>query len=51
MVKLHTALKNKVNNLVSAQGVNLSKESLASEKGLAGVLKFRFDPLVGWSCK
>lgn len=46
LVKLRTALKNKVNNLVSAQGINLSKESLASEKGLAAVLKFRFGPLV-----
>jgi transposase len=46
LVKLRTALKNKVNNLVSAQGINLSKESLASEKGLAAVLKFHFDPLL-----
>ena len=46
MVKLRTALKNKVNNVVSAQGINLSKESLASEKGLAAVLKFRFEALV-----
>ena len=46
MVKLRTALKNKVNNLVSAQGINLSKESLASEKGLSAVLQFHFDPLL-----
>jgi transposase len=46
MVKLRTALKNKVNNLVSAQGINLTKESLASEKGLTAVLKFRFEALV-----
>ena len=46
LVKLRTALKNKVNNLVSAQGINLSKESLASEKGLAAVLKFRLGALV-----
>jgi transposase len=46
MVKLRTALKNKVNNLVSAQGINLSKESLSSEKGLAAVLKLRFEALV-----
>ena len=46
MVKLRTALKNKVNNLLSAQGTNLSKESLGSEKGLAAVLQFRFDPLL-----
>ena len=46
LVKLRTALKNKVNNLLSAQGTNLSKESLGSEKGLAAVLQFRFDPLL-----
>ncbi|MEW5980525.1 MAG: transposase, partial [Acidobacteriota bacterium] len=46
LVKMRTALKNKVNNLVSAQGLNLNKESLASEKGLAAVLKLRFGPLV-----
>ena len=51
MVKLRTALKNKVNNLVSAQGINLGKESLASEKGLAAVFEFRFDPLVEWELK
>ena len=46
LVKLRTALKNKINNLVSAQGTNLSKESLGSEKGLSAVLKFHFDPLL-----
>ena len=34
MVKLRTALKNKINNICSAHGINLNKESLASEKGL-----------------
>src|SRR5579863_2936423 len=29
MVKLHTALQNRINNIVSAHGINLSKESLA----------------------
>lgn len=38
LVKQRTALKNKVNNLLSARGVNLKKEALASEKGLARVL-------------
>ena len=33
MVKLRTALKNKVNNLCSAHGVNLDKESLATKRG------------------
>lgn len=46
MVKLRTALKNKVNNLCSAHGVNLNKESLASEKGLKLVLEIHFDLLV-----
>jgi transposase len=46
MVKLRTALKNKVNNICSAHGVNLNKESLASEKGLKAVLEMPFDPLV-----
>src|SRR5436305_10162340 len=46
MVKLRTALKNKVNNLCSAQGVDLDKESLSSEKGLKVVLEMRFDLLV-----
>src|SRR5499433_2506665 len=34
LVKLRTALKNKVNNLMSARGIELNKESLSSEKGL-----------------
>jgi len=38
LVKSRTALKNKINNLLSARGVNLAKESLASEKGLQEVL-------------
>jgi transposase len=42
LVKSRTALKNKVNNLLSARGVNLSKESLASEKGLREVLGMYF---------
>jgi len=46
MVKLRTALKNKINNLCSAQGVNLGKESLSSEKGLRAVLAIDFDPLI-----
>ena len=46
MVKLRTALKNKVNNICSAHGVNLNKESLGSEKGLKAVLEMHFEPLV-----
>lgn len=51
MVKLRTALKNKINNLCSAHGVNLSKESLASEKGLRTVLEMKFDVLVNLELK
>jgi transposase len=51
MVKLRTALKNKVNNLCSAHGVNLDKESLASEKGLKAVLAMQFDLLVNLELK
>ena len=51
MVKLRTALKNKVNNLCSAHGVNLRKESLASEKGLRAVLELRLDLLVNLELK
>jgi len=46
LVKQRTALKNKVNNLLSSQGVNLSKESLTSEKGLRQVLGMKFTPLM-----
>ena len=46
MVKLRTALKNKVNNICSAYGVNLNRESLASEKGLRAVGQMPFDALV-----
>jgi transposase len=51
MVKLRTALKNKVNNLCSAQGVNLNKESLSSQKGLKAVLEMHFDLLVNLELK
>lgn len=46
LVKSRTALKNKVNNLLSARGVNLSRESLASEKGLREVLGMFFGSTV-----
>src|SRR3974390_1753908 len=51
MVKLRTALKNKINNIFSAHGINLSKESLASEKGLKAVLETQFDVLVDLELK
>jgi transposase len=46
LVKLRTALKNKVNNILSARGINLAKEALSSEKKLDEVLALPFDELV-----
>ncbi len=46
LVKLRTALKNKINNILSARGINLAKEALSSEKKLNEVLHLPFDPLV-----
>jgi transposase len=47
LVKLRTTLKNKVNNILSARGINLAKEALSSEKKLDEVLALPFDELVG----
>lgn len=38
LVKLRTALKNKINNILSSYGVNLKKEALSSDRGLNDVL-------------
>ena len=46
LVKLRTALKNKVNNILSARGINLPKEALSSEKRLREVLSLPFDEIV-----
>jgi len=46
LVKLRTALKNKVNNILSAHGINLDKEALSSEKKLTEVLAMKFDPMI-----
>ena len=46
LVKLRTSLKNKINNILSAHGINLRKEALSSEKGLNEVLGMMFDPIV-----
>jgi transposase len=46
LVKLRTALKNKVNNILSARGINLAKEALSSEKKLDEVLELPFEELV-----
>jgi transposase len=46
LVKQRSALKNKVNNILSARGLNLPKEALGSEKRLVEVLALPFDELV-----
>jgi transposase len=46
LVKQRTALKNKVNNILSAHGINLRKESLGSDVGLDRVLSITFDAIV-----
>ncbi len=46
LVKLRTALKNKINNICSAHGVNLKRESLSSAIGLEAVQGLEFDPMV-----
>ena len=45
LVKLRTALKNKVNNLLSARGIELEKEELSSEKGLTRALAMEVEEL------
>jgi transposase len=46
LVKLRSALKNKINNVLSAHGVNLAKEALSSEKKLDEILAMAFDSMV-----
>ena len=46
LVKLRTALKNKVNNILSAHGINLEKEALSSEKKLNGSPGDEIRPMV-----
>ena len=46
LVKLRTALKNKINNILSAHGLNLPQEALSSEKKLAEVLELPYDEIV-----
>src|SRR5918912_4357971 len=46
LVKLRTALKNKINNILSAHGINLEKEALSSEKKLREILAMQFDPMI-----
>ena len=44
LVKLRTALKNKIHNILSSHGILLKKESLSSEKGLNRILDQPVDP-------
>jgi len=46
LVKQRTALKNKVNNILSAHGINLRKEGLSSEAALEEILGMKFDAIV-----
>ncbi len=46
LVKQRSALKNKINNLLSARGLNLRKEALSSEKKLAEILSLPFDEIL-----
>ena len=45
LVKLRSALKNKVNHLLSARGIELEKEELSGEKGLTRVLAMDVEEL------
>ncbi len=45
-VKLRTALKNKINNILSVRGLNLAKEALSTEEKLDEVLSLPFDEIV-----
>jgi transposase len=46
LVKQRTALKNKVNNILSAHGINLRREALSGDTALEQVLGMTFEPIV-----
>ena len=46
LVKQRSALKAKINNLLSAEGINLKKEALSSNKALDRVLALPLSPIV-----
>jgi transposase len=46
LVKQRTALKNKLNNILSAHGINLRRERLSSDVALVEVLEMTFDPII-----
>jgi len=45
-ISIESALKNKVNNILSGRGLNLAKEALSSEKKLTEVVELPFDEIV-----
>jgi transposase len=45
LVRLRTALKNKINNMLSARGMNLKREALASDRRLEAILKMNWEPM------
>jgi Transposase len=47
LVKQRSALKAKINNLLSAEGINLKREALSSNKALERVLAVPLSPLMG----
>lgn len=44
LVKLKTSLKNKIHNLLNAQGITTARESMSSEKGLNRMLTYPVRP-------
>lgn len=51
LVNPQTSLKNKINSISSAHGVNLEREALSGDKTLNSVLALRFDPMVDLELK
>ena len=45
LVRLRTALKNKINNMLSARGMNLKREALGSDRRLEAILKMKGEPV------
>lgn len=45
LVKLRTALKNKIHNVLNAHGIKIKKETLSSQKGLDRVLEYPLNDL------
>jgi transposase len=46
LVKQRSALKGKINNMLSAEGINLQRETLSSKKALARVLTLPLSPIL-----